>query len=564
MQIHENAAITFRGTKYGKTEIERLSAVLESNIAIRKYKKDSVVAISMNRSHWIIIAMYTLHRLGIPYTIISAILPQKRVDSMLETAGVSMVISDDETALRFQNYDVISVNNITDTILRMNNCESELMYLAFTSGSTGKPKAVEILSSGFEIFSQAFIETGTFNGASTICCMSDFGFDIIYGESLIPLIVGMNIIVAGENDISSVTGRINFIKQNKADFIQCTPTALQMMKVFDEEMSFLDGIKTILLGGEVLPAALLHALSEHSSLRIYNFYGPTEATVWATYSELSGKSRVDIGRPLTNTDVYILNEKLEELPEGEEGEICISGPSIAKGYYGDADATQKSFIDWHDKRIYLTGDLGFISEGLLYCEGRKDFQVKVHGFRIETEEIEGNFCKIDGIEAAVATTYETEYGPEIVCFYLGNAKLEEKFIRHKLSLSLPEYMIPSAIVYVDDFMYTSSGKVDRKAMVKTLLSKEQQPTENKPDRSLADSLKEEIIGLLKQKTFAQLDNVLSEDRLDSLGINSVAYVSMIVELEEKYDFEFEDEYLNPDAFDTFGDLVNYVCGFIQK
>lgn len=562
MQINNSSSITFKGKTYDKRTINEFSAILENNLAAKSIAKDEVVAISMKRSYWIVIAMYTFHRLGIPYLIINSTFPNERVKYMLETGNINHIISDDIIKQRYVGYDVISVDHLEMGDEKIQPLGSDIMYLAFTSGTTGKPKAIAVSSEGFEEFAKSFIESGALDGVSRNVCMTDFSFDIIYCETLIPLSKGMNVVIADEDDNSNVKRRCALIQDNHIDFIQCTPSALAMMKMLDEKMDFLDGVKTLLLGGEALPDSLLKSLNLKKNLRVLNYYGPTETTVWATYSDLTGKNVVNIGKPLSNTTVYILDNNAKPVPDGQQGEICIGGKSLAQGYYHNEETTSKAFIMYNGERVYRTGDLGYIENGTIFCCGRKDFQVKVRGHRIETDEIDSQMMQMDGIKSSVTTTYQTESGTELISFYISENKIDESILRKNLLKFLPDYMIPTTIVWKENFSYTSNGKTDRIEMVNAYLAECAQMEAKKSESiSSGDEIFDEILKFLQGKNLFSLVNIKSEMKFKEIGLDSVEYVSLVVYFEDKYDFEFEDDYLIADAFETLGEFVNYIRSF---
>mgnify|MGYP000128094574 FL=1 len=335
MKIAENTSITFNGETLSSSDFESLGSILEHNITLSNIEPGDIVAIALRRSYWSIAAMYTLYRLGIPYLLINCDLPESRISYMLETVKVKCIMTDQQTDPMFRDYKTIMVDELAEGALKIEPFKSDIMYLAFTSGSTGKPKAIAISREAFDYFADAFLKSGALDGITTSVCTTDFGFDIIYCETFLPMMAGVNIILANEEEVANVRKRCALIKENHVEYMQCTPSALMIMKMDDEKMSFLDGIKTLILGGEALPENLLLMLSKVEHIKLMNFYGPTETTVWASYSDLTGEKTVNIGKPLANAAIYILDEDMAPVSDGEIGEICIGGKSLANGYYNN-------------------------------------------------------------------------------------------------------------------------------------------------------------------------------------------------------------------------------------
>lgn len=560
MKIAENTSITFNGETLSSSDFESLGSILEHNITLSNIEPGDIVAIALRRSYWSIAAMYTLYRLGIPYLLINCDLPESRISYMLETVKVKCIMTDQQTDPMFRDYKTIMVDELAEGALKIEPFKSDIMYLAFTSGSTGKPKAIAISREAFDYFADAFLKSGALDGITTSVCTTDFGFDIIYCETFLPMMAGVNIILANEEEVANVRKRCALIKENHVEYMQCTPSALMIMKMDDEKMSFLDGIKTLILGGEALPENLLLMLSKVEHIKLMNFYGPTETTVWASYSDLTGEKTVNIGKPLANAAIYILDEDMAPVSDGEIGEICIGGKSLANGYYNNPEATEKAFVYYNGERIYKTGDLGHIENGIIFCHNRKDFQVKIRGHRIELGEIDSHIMNVKGVKRSVTTTLQSEIGAELICFYIADDYVDEKQIRLEISQFLPDYMIPSVLVKRQTFIYTANGKTDCQAMVneyKEVVQKDHSAKDYFTNSE--ESILTEITDFIRGHNLSACEEINADTKMKTLNINSVGYVSLIVYFEDKYDFEFDEDYLNAFAFKTVGKMADYIC-----
>ena len=205
---------------------------------------------------------------------------------------------------------------------------------------------------------------------------------------------GLTVVLADEEEQRNPKLMAKFIQDNAVDIIQMTPSRMQLLLNYDKELICLKSVKEIMIGGEAFPFGLLQTLQEKTTARIYNMYGPTETTIWSTISNLTYKDHIDIGRPIKNTEIYIMDDSLTLLPSGQIGEICIGGKGLAKGYVGRDDLTAEKFIYLPQKpnvRVYRTGDMGrHLPDGDLEYLGRTDNQVKIRGHRVELEEIESH------------------------------------------------------------------------------------------------------------------------------------------------------------------------------
>lgn len=353
------------------------------------------------------------------------------------------------------------------------------------------------------------------------------------------------------------------IQDNEVDMVQMTPSRMQLLLNYDKELSCLKNVKEIMIGGESFPLSLLRRLKEKTNAKIYNMYGPTETTIWSTVSDLTQKDRIDIGRPIKNTEVYIVDESLSILPEGQVGEIYIAGKGLARGYVGKNDLTIEKFIylpQKPDVRVYRTGDMGrYLPDGDLEYLGRTDNQVKICGHRIELEEIESHLNQIDGIHQAVVIASEiSETNKMLQAFYTSDTTLDQKEITDYLSSKLPEYMIPVRFKRVESFIQTANGKLDRK---RVLECEEIKTSDGLPEESTLSEL-----SAVPQKAFAVIKSTLAptneavtlETSLGKAGVDSITFVTLVVALEGEFNFEWDDEMLLITAFSTIRSMVEYV------
>jgi non-ribosomal peptide synthetase component F len=246
-----------------------------------------------------------------------------------------------------------------------------------------------------------------------------------------------------------------------------------MLALDPRAFAALGSLRQLLLGGEVVPASLIRLLRQVFKGDIHNMYGPTETTVWSTTCRVEEEaSTISIGRPIANTQVYLLDPQLNPVLAGEIGELFIGGDGVVRGYWNRPDLTAERFLripSLSDNLIYRTGDLArFLPNGNLDFLGRADFQIKLRGHRIEPGEIEASLEQIPGIRQAVIIAREDREGDKRLVAYLVGEPSEMNSpadLRHTLESKLPDYMVPSAFVFLPAFPLTANGKIDRKALL---------------------------------------------------------------------------------------------------
>nr|WP_231515113.1 non-ribosomal peptide synthetase [Paenibacillus sp. UNC217MF] len=346
-------------------------------------------------------------------------------------------------------------------------------YVIYTSGTTGKPKGVVVEHRNIVNFIAGMVRSLPFAPSASILSVTTVSFDIFVTESWVPLSCGMQIVLASEAELQDPALLGDLLAEHPVQLMQTTPSRLSMMLEQEHSAAQLRRIPALLIGGEPLPAALLKQLRAQTNASLYNMYGPTETTVWSTFEHLkdSEGEKVSIGRPLANTQAYVLNEALQLQPIGAVGELCLGGAGVARGYWAREDLTKEKFVAHPylpGERIYRTGDLArWLPDGRLEHLGRIDHQVKIRGYRIEPGEIEAHLLRIDGVKEAVVTvvTGETERGEQELCAYVtGSSELTAQAMRIKLAAGLPSYMIPSHFIHLEKMPLTPNGKVDRKAL----------------------------------------------------------------------------------------------------
>jgi amino acid adenylation domain-containing protein len=346
--------------------------------------------------------------------------------------------------------------------------ENNLAYVIYTSGSTGKPKGVMVEHRNVINF---FAGMDQILGAEpgTWLAVTSISFDISVLELLWTVTRGFRVVIHGEGNSDKIPAEI---LGHGATHLQSTPSLLRALVSDPHSLEALGHLKTILIGGEALPASLVAALRQTFTGEIYNMYGPTETAIWSTvYRVEHPRTSIPIGKPILNTQVYVLDSRSQPVPPGEIGDLLIGGDGVVRGYLNRADLTAERFISDPFRpggRLYRTGDLArFLDDGNLEFLGRADFQVKIRGFRIELGEIEAALERQPGVAQAVVIAREDPQADKILAAYVvarAGTSVSTDSLRSALEAALPNYMVPSHFVILDSLPLTANGKIDRNTL----------------------------------------------------------------------------------------------------
>jgi thioesterase domain-containing protein len=339
----------------------------------------------------------------------------------------------------------------------------------YTSGSTGKPKGVVIPHGALANLVTDMCDRLSITKADRLLAVTTFGFDISNLEIFVPLVAGAKLIVADRDTVRDPALLGELLVSSRTSVMQATPSLWQALVGTTPES--LRRVRVVITGGEALSESLADALRA-AAHEVRNMYGPTETTIWSTVSEVdqAGPGTPTIGRPISNTKVYVLDSALRPVQTKVPGELYIAGDGLARGYLNRTDLTSERFLanpfGEPGSRMYRTGDVvRWDRHGEIEFLGRKDHQVKVRGHRIELGEIETALRASENVVDAVVTV-GTDLGghQRLVGYLLANESVDTAEVRRRLTGSLPEYMVPAALVVLKKFPLTPNGKVDRKAL----------------------------------------------------------------------------------------------------
>ncbi|ADV93494.1 amino acid adenylation domain-containing protein [Bacillus subtilis] len=520
-----------------------------------------IVSIIMKRSPELLATLFALLKLGATYVPIEPTLPEKRIIYLIKDSGSECVVSDQDCNY-IKNKKIINmskakeITTYTEDIPQKSspNYMKNTAYIIYTSGSTGDPKGVLITQESLMNLIRNGTEEVGINFGKTIACISNISFDMSVPETILPLCKGLTVVLANEKEQINPVLMKKLIINNNVDILLIPPTRLEYLLSYNNDYVFLKRLTTVLLGAENISYNLLELIKTNSSAKIYNLYGPTEITAFATYCNLTKANDIHIGKPIKNMNVFILNEKQQKLGVNEKGEIYISGIGVGKGYVNKPELTKKNFVSIpsiSENRIYKTGDLGVIlPSGYIKYLGRKDNQVKFQGYRIELEEIEKVIIKYPGIKQCVTEINRDKNNEQWICsFFTSNNTINEQKLRSFLLDKLPIYMVPSHFICLESFPMNVNGKINRKK-IKELVIQKGKTSEHKSD------YKETIMYIIND--ILQTDFKNKTLKISEIGMDSVRFIKMVSEIERRFEIEFDDDFLIYDKFKTIEDIINFV------
>ncbi|MCY9192530.1 non-ribosomal peptide synthetase DhbF [Bacillus spizizenii] len=441
---------------------------------------EQFVALALPRSPEMVASMLAVLKTGAAYLPLDPEFPADRISYMLEDAKPSCIITTEEIAARFP--DGLSVpqlvldQTVTQEIVKRYSPDNPNVsvslahpaYIIYTSGSTGRPKGVVVTLKSLSNFLLSMQEAFSLGEEDRLLAVTTVAFDISALELYLPLISGAQIVIAKKETIREPQALAKMIEYFDIDIMQATPTLWHALVTNEPET--LRGLR-VLVGGEALPSGLLQALQKlHCS--VTNLYGPTETTIWSAtaFLEEGLKGVPPIGKPIWNTQVYVLDNGLQPVPPGVVGELYIAGTGLARGYFRRPDLTAERFVaDPYGPpgaRMYRTGDQArWRADGSLDYIGRADHQIKIRGFRIELGEIDAVLAKHPDIEQAAVVVREDQPGDKrLVAYVVAASAIDTADLRRYVGASLPDYMVPAAFMEMDELPLTPNGKLDRKAL----------------------------------------------------------------------------------------------------
>jgi amino acid adenylation domain-containing protein len=481
LKTPQNKAIVFESEFITYQQLNERSNEVANYLKALGIGANSLVPLYIERSADMMIGMLGIMKAGAAYVPIDTDFPQDRIDYMLEDTGSEIIVSNRISSAKLQIPAGITIVEIDHAGIRPNEnivvkpSANDLAYVIYTSGSTGKPKGVMIEHGNLVDYTfglNKYIQTGQCNSYALVSTIAtDLGNTVIYAS----LLSGGALHVFSKDSVSDLDYLHQYFRKHTIDCLKIVPSHWKALCADD---TLLLPKKLLVFGGEALQSELVEDIRLSGSLcRVVNHYGPTETTIGKLLHEVNYSNNyagtIPIGKPFSNTNVYVLSSQLQLCPVGVPGQLYISGAGLARGYYNNQELTNEKFIinpfiEDGTAKLYGTGDLvKWLPDGNILFIGRVDDQVKIRGYRIELGEIESVLQQNEEVSQAVVLARDDKQGNKQLVAYIvpeSDYGFDRESIIIFLKERLPLYMIPAVLMEIESLPLTSNGKIDRKKL----------------------------------------------------------------------------------------------------
>ncbi len=569
----DRCAIKFYDKSYTYKDVDELTDIISENMLSQGVQCGDIIGIYMEKSDEYIITILSILKCHCIYLPLSRVYPLQRIKSMLQLANVKAIVFDkiEKEALEelklpmpFSYNSLVISQNYTNLVKRTNN-ECSSAYILFTSGSTGKPKGIEIKQSSIINLVNS-IKDKILNDQEVkiIGVLSPFVFDVSAGQVYLALLTGNTLDIIPDDIKMSCDLFHEYLNKRDLHCIEITPTRLEAQLNYNETINMYSFPRYLISCGEALPLGLCKRyfeLVQGNQYTLFNYYGPTETCVYSTVLEINSDSvgkmdKMLIGKPIYNTQTYILDKNLKLCPIGVKGELFIGGDGLAVGYVNQQELTNKSFIQSpfdKNKRIYKTGDIAqYTDSGDIEYFGRVDDQIKLRGFRIELSEIEDIIKEIKGITLAKAIVVRENEQDALVLYYLDRNNIPYDTIKTHCKKYLPYYMIPNYFVPVKNFEYTVNGKLDKSKLPDYKICALKTNTISK--EFVVDQYSEKLLEMCKE--VLKVSKLTLYDNFISMGGDSLAAMTLNLQLKSHWNVMVS--MINILSCESIGDIADKI------
>ncbi|APC90769.1 MULTISPECIES: non-ribosomal peptide synthetase [Francisella] len=539
--VFEDKQLTYKELNQRSNQLARYIKDKYRSITNQQLQQDTLIALYLDRSLEMIISILAVLKAAAAYVPISPDFPSDRTKYILEDTNATILLSQTHLINKLkevaQDVEIIATDsqqfqNYAKDNLNTNVQPNNLAYVIYTSGTTGKPKGVMIEHiSVINTVSNIFDIYGSNESKINIGFYASYIFDVSVSEIFSTILYGNILHIYNESTRLDSNILSNYLIDNSIHYTFLPPVVLSILPMDKVYPS----LKGIIVAGE--PCNHKTALFWKDKVNLYNYYGPTETAIYAAGKQINDTKVNNIGKPLFNTKLYILDNNLLPLPIGVPGELYIGGAGLARGYLNLPQLTKERFIDnpfatpddiaKGYTRLYKTGDIcKWLANGEIEYIGRNDFQVKLRGFRIELGEIENVISAIDNIkQSCVLVKDET-----LVAYYVADKSIDESVIKDHLAKKLPEYMIPSFYMKLESFPLTINGKLDRRALPKIEII-------NKDGYTPPSTASEKLLCKIWQQCL-NIDKVGITDNFFNIGGSSIKAIQTTYQMSKALATEF--------------------------
>ncbi len=473
----DNIAVVYEDKHLTYRELNEKANQLARVLRNKGIGRENIVGLFVERSIEMVIGMLAVIKSGAAYVPIDMGYPQERIEFIIEDSKISILLSKSDLVQRV-NFDgeIIKLDDVkiyeqieTSNVENTSKAE-DLAYIIYTSGTTGNPKGVMINHGSMSQTIQWRKNEYGIGERDKVLQLFSYSFDGFVTSFYTPIVSGAKVVLLNEEQAKDPLEIKKHVVLEKVTHFISVPVLYKAILecCYTKELK---DLRIVTLGGEKITSDIIALNKEKNhNIEIVNEYGPTEGTVVATCQRnINTEDAITIGKPVSNTSIYILDKNNNIKPIGILGEICIGGERLAKGYVNRPELTSEKFIVNPfkvDERIYKTGDLGkWLPDGRVVFLGRKDYQAKIRGYRIELGEIESKLLKINGVKETVTLVRDDSNSNNYICaYYVSEQTITVQEFREYLSKDLPEYMIPSYFIQLDSIPLTPNGKIDKNAL----------------------------------------------------------------------------------------------------
>lgn len=546
MRSAEACAVSYEGSTLSYGALNRQANQLARRLHSLGIGRGSLVGLCFERSPDLVAALLAVQKAGAAYLPLDPGLPAERLEFMLKDSGVSLVLSAGKTSASLNLPESVHLLDLATEAAAIEGLDGsnlpvaagpkDLAYVIYTSGSLGRPKGVAISHGALSNFLGSMRREPGLSSTDILAAVTTVSFDIAGLELYLPLTVGARIELVPREMAVDGAALGAHLAACGATILQATPVTWRQL--VEAGWRGVPGFRA-LCGGETMPEDLADALLQRVEA-LWNLYGPTETTIWSTIERVeAARGPISIGRPIANTQVYILDGSGEPVPIGVPGEIWIGGAGVAIGYHNRPELTAERFISDRFSAqsggcLYRTGDLGrWGADGRIHHLGRMDHQVKIRGVRIELGEVEAVLHRHPAVRQSVVVANETGTGAQnlkLVAYnvYQPGEDLTATEVRRYLRRQLPEATVPSVIVALDAFPLTPNGKVDRSALPDPFKNAGRAAAKPEPPAPGAETQIAQI-----WQRILKIDQVGAEDNFFELGGHSLLALSVSVAIEKE-------------------------------
>ena len=511
LKYPDNRAVSLDGTVLTYKELDCISDWMAKEIILRGAHKGDVVAVQMERTVYYAAALIGIWKAGCVYLPIDPTYPDYYKEFIIKDSGAVFSIGGEKDDI-FSNMTEMDENTIGVKFPEV--MAADLAYIIYTSGTTGKPKGVKVSHRGLANLYSVFTQRFQVSATDGMLQFANYTFDASIWELVMALMTGACCVMVSKETIENPNRFVEYLVEQQVSVVTLPPAYFLMLPDITLRLVITAGSST---NKEVIEKGLKWG-------RYINAYGPTETTICASYKEYeknNGTDLLSIGKPLDNLQIVIADGE-RFCGRNVVGEILVGGEALAEGYLNRPEENKKAFIHINGKRWYRTGDLGrWIANGEIFYLGRKDKQVKVRGFRIDTGQVEHAIRSINGIEDVIVTAKKKENEDILCAFFISDGEITSQAIRTGLRTKLPSYMIPSVCIRMEAFPTNKSGKVDMRQLPDISFVQKMEAGDTKKGTKLEEQLREiykEVLGLT---------NVGLDENFFDLGGQSLKAMSMV-------------------------------------